>query len=94
VKPAKALSLPQRAMLDELRHRVIRNLKPEWFAPNLAVAHALARKGLVTMGLIGQRWWTIQLTSAGRSECNLPSRREGCGSPGPFGGPMAGAYRP
>jgi hypothetical protein len=59
-------SLPQRELLVELKRRETAGLKPEWFAPNMSVVRALERRGLVTARLIGQRWWTIQLTAAGR----------------------------
>ncbi len=59
-------SVAQREMLAELRRREAAGTKPEWFAPNMAVVRALARKGFVTARLIGQRWWTIRLTEAGR----------------------------
>jgi hypothetical protein len=60
------LSEPQCALLAELRRRASADLNPEWFAPNMPVVRALARHGLVTARFIGQRWWAIQLTAAGR----------------------------
>jgi hypothetical protein len=60
------LSEPQRELLAEVRQREITGVQPEWFAPNMAVVRALMRRGLVTARFIGQRWWTIQLTQAGR----------------------------
>lgn len=59
-------SLPQRELLAELKRREAANLKPEYFAPNMSVVRALERRGLLTVRFIGQRWWMIQLTAAGR----------------------------
>jgi hypothetical protein len=37
------------------------------FAPNPAVRRALWERGLITSRLIGQRWWWMQPTAAGRA---------------------------
>lgn len=59
-------SLARREMLSDLRRRKIAGRKPEHFAPNLNALRALARRGLVSARHVGQRWWTIRLTDAGR----------------------------
>ncbi len=64
--PNMPKSEPKRAMLVEALRLERSGQKPAWFAPNMSVARALARQGLVTVRFIGQRWWAIRLTKAGR----------------------------
>lgn len=60
------LTDPQREMLVAALRMEHLGKKPERFAPNGPVARALKRRGFVTVSYIGQRWWRIQLTRAGR----------------------------
>ena len=62
------LSEAQRALLAEMLRREQAGVKPEWLVPNMAVVRALVRRGLVTARFIGQRWWSIRLTQAGRKQ--------------------------
>lgn len=64
--PAPQTTESQREMLATGLMMESRGQKPEWFAPNVPVAQALKRRGLVTVSFIGQRWWRIQLTQTGR----------------------------